>query len=109
MNGVFRVGSPGKGTVTVHQNSGYIVGSFACEGFNNDFACIKLIFVRDFLIGHLARAGYFSKKIVAVGCSQGLYAAARLRINRRPAAVGMDDSADIYKASIQLEMSRGIR
>ena len=96
MHRVFRVFTPGKRAVGVHQHAGHLrrVDSLFFEGFDNHVACFPLIFTVNLGVGHQTRAGNGAVKVVRVrgaGRRDGL---ARLRPDGGVARMGMHDAAD---------------
>ena len=95
VNGVERIGSPGKGAVAVYQHRRDLswVQFSIPKGLNNDIPCLQLIASSNLFRRHFSGARNFTLEVITLGRSQGRDALSCLGKAGGPAAMGMDDAS----------------
>ena len=104
MHGVHGVCTPCERAMAVDEHGGDVVRGLILKRLDDDGAGLLFISAADLLRRHFARAGNFAVEIIAVRSAERRDAAAGLAEHGRPAAMRVDNAADVRERLVKLDM-----
>src|SRR5688572_27125169 len=104
VDGIHRIGAPGKWTMTMNENGGNGGRIFTLEGLLDHQSCFLFVFTFDLDLCHFSGARDLAVEIIAMCCTERHDAATCLRKARCPTAVGVYNATDVRKRFIELDM-----